>query len=205
MTYEGPLDPTAERREMSGWISCKQDRRSPRTVVPPPQRRAVFIQDFQILKRPYNEIAAQMVADPRTVLGGGLDTARAAGEQLAVKVGPLRWPAVLAKTVEINLGPIRTHGDALLIGFAWRARGGLSLLPRLEADIEIAPLGPSQSEIVLRGRYEPPGGTIGEKIDELLLHRLADSTIRSFLRAVCSELENGQPGPNEKGLSGADG
>lgn len=174
-------------------------------MVPAPQRRRVFIQDFQILERSYDAIAAQMVADPRAVLGGGLDTARAAGEQLAVKVGPLRWPAVLARTVEIDLGPIRTHGDALLIGFAWHARGGLSLLPRLEADIEIAPLGSSQTEIVLRGRYEPPGGTLGARIDELLLHRLADSAVRSFLGAVCSELDRGTTGRSEKGLSGADG
>jgi hypothetical protein len=44
------------------------------------------------------------------------------------------------------------------------------------------------TQLTLRGRYEPPLGTLGRQIDRLLLHRVAEATVRSFMRRLAESL-----------------
>lgn len=148
----------------------------------------MFVHDFQTIDRPYDDVAARLTTARAAVLGAALDSTRAKGAHLSVKVAPAGWPTVLAKTVEVRLGPVRSHGDGLLVAFSWEATRGASLFPRLDADLEAAPFGTAQTVLDLRGRYDPPAGLVGRGADQLLLHRLAESTVRAFLAAVCAGL-----------------
>jgi hypothetical protein len=145
----------------------------------------VFVQDHRVVERPFDEVAATFENGGGAVLGEALDATREAGEGLSAKVAPLSWPVALAKTVTIEPGPVRRFGDGILVAFSWKAEGGESLFPRLDADIEIAPFGVDRTTLELRGRYEPPAGNLGRVADKLLLHRLAESTVRAFLGSVC--------------------
>lgn len=80
------------------------------------------------------------------------------------------------------------------MAFSWEAVGSAaSLFPRLDADIDLAPFGTDQTAISLGGRYEPPAGSFGRLADELLLHRIAGSTIRAFLNGICARLGDREP------------
>jgi len=150
----------------------------------------VFVQDFLVIAQPYEQVLSllEQPQGPDALLGVALEGARAEGESLRAKVGPARWPAVFSKTVEIRSGPLRHHGDSALVPFHWAAPEALSLFPRVDADLEVAPFGPVQTQVVLRARYEPPGGALGRSLDRVLLHRLAESTLRAFLVGVCATL-----------------
>ena len=148
----------------------------------------MFLQDFQEVDRPWEEVVARLTADTDALLAGALDTARSEDEQLRARVGPPGWPAMLAKTVAIHPGSVRSYGDTVLLAFSWEATTGTSLFPRLDADLEVAPMGPGRTQLALRARYEPPGGALGRGVDQLLLHRLAESTIRAFLLRICAGL-----------------
>ncbi|SRR5579875_284832 len=153
----------------------------------------MFVQDFQVMDVPFEEVVACLGAGTKALLGTALEGARAEGERLRSKVGPSGWPAVLSKTVEIRSTRLRRHGDCVLLSFCWVASGGASLFPALEGDLEVAPLGEGQTQLVLRGRYEPPGGALGRGLDRLVLHRLAESTIRAFLTSACAALGRQAP------------
>lgn len=157
----------------------------------------MFLQDFQVVDRPFGEVVERFTVDAEALLGGALDTARSEGERLRVRVGPPTWPALVAKTVEIRSGPVRVHGGSMLLPFTWEASGGASLFPRLDADIGAAPLGADRTEVVLRGSYDPPGGALGRAVDQLLLHRVAQSTVRAFLTTVCEGLDSAGDAPPE--------
>jgi hypothetical protein len=145
-----------------------------------------FVQDRRVVDRPFEEVVAAVEAGGGAVLGKALDASREAGERLCARVAPASWPAALAKTVTVKPGPVRRFGDGILIAFSWEAEGGESLFPRLDADIEIAPFGVDRATLDLRGRYDPPAGNLGRVADKLLLHRLAESTVRAFLGSVCN-------------------
>ena len=148
----------------------------------------MFVQDFKTLAVPYDDVAQHFRDDIDPLLHAAIASTRKAGEQILIRVGPEGWPEALAKTVEIHPGPIRPHGDGLLVAFWWEATGDASLFPRLDADIEVAPFGTNQTAISLQGRYDPPAGALGRMADQVLLHRIAESTIRAFLESICAAL-----------------
>jgi hypothetical protein len=149
----------------------------------------VFVQDFKIVDRPYDEVAFRFGDGVERVLEAGLDPARAEGERLTLKIVPRGWPAVLAKAVEVRAGRVRDFEGSMIAAFSWNAPEKVSLFPRFDGDIEIAPFGLDQTAVAIRGSYEPPGRAFGERVDKLMLHRLAESTIRAFLDGLCASLE----------------
>ena len=151
----------------------------------------MFLQDFTTIDRSYADVVAYLAAGPGRVLGAAVDWTRVEGERLKVRVCPAGWPVALAKAVDVQLGPIRAHEDTTLIGFTWQAAGGASLFPRLDADLEVAPFGTDRTNLTLRATYHPPAGILGRRVDDLLLHRLAESTIRAFLDSVAANLRAG--------------
>ncbi len=148
----------------------------------------VFVQDFKIVDRPYDEVAFHFVGGIDQVLEAGIGPARAEGERLRVKVAPRGWPTALGKTVEIHPGHVRDLGDAMIVPFSWQVVRTTALFPRFDGDLEIAPFGPSQVMIALHGSYESPGGAWGTRADEMVLHRLAESTVRAFLEGLCASV-----------------
>lgn len=150
----------------------------------------MFVQDFKVIDASYEDVEACLASSSDTLFAKALGSSRDVGERITAKVGPQSWPAALAKTVEIRLGPARRHADGMLVGLSWEAHGGASLFPRLDADLEVAPFGADQTVLTLRGTYDPPAGRTGKLADELLLHRVAASTVRAFLEAMGDQLSS---------------
>jgi hypothetical protein len=158
-------------------------------------RKALFVQDFMIVDRPCHELVAELEGGAGVLFRQSLGEAEADLDRLYVKVGPENWPVLLAKTVEVRFGPLRRHGEVTLLAFAWQATGSGSLFPARDGDLELSPLGETRTELTLRGRYQPPGGALGRRVDELLLHRLADATVRAFLSSLAGRLAAGAGAP----------
>src|SRR4029077_18998254 len=76
-----------------------------------------------------------------------------------------------------------------VIPMHWWAPGATRLFPHLDGDLEFAPLGATTSQITLMASYDPPLGFVGRRADVLLLHRIAEASIRSFLERVSRNLE----------------
>ena len=64
----------------------------------------------------------------------------------------------------------------------------------LHGDLRVAPLGAQRTQITLEGRYEPPLGAIGRRLDTIVLHRVAEASVRNFLELVARALT--LPAPN---------
>ncbi|MBV9311281.1 MAG: hypothetical protein JOZ73_10630 [Solirubrobacterales bacterium] len=88
----------------------------------------------------------------------------------------------------MDVEPAYHRGDRLILPIHWWASGAAALFPRLEADLELAPLGDASTEITLMGRYDPPLAARGRQADRLLLHRVAEASVRSFLTRVAAAL-----------------
>jgi uncharacterized membrane protein len=55
------------------------------------------------------------------------------------------------------------------------------LLPRLDATIEVGSLGGDRTQLAISARYRPPLGLVGRAVDRVLLHRVAEATLKDFL------------------------
>ena len=109
-------------------------------------------------------------------------------EELKARVGP--GPRGFAKTVRLELGsPIRGPGDTR-IPITWVATGVRGLFPRLEGEMVVSEVAPELTQLVFRGSYDPPLGPVGEVLDRVLLHRLAEASVKHFVDGVIAAVSD---------------
>ena len=110
------------------------------------------------------------------------------GEALRLRIGPLGAHPVLSKTFGVEVGDPLTRDEVTVIPLTWKATSAPGLFPVLSADLEVAPLDEELTQLTLRGRYEPPLGAVGRRLDRLLMHRIAEASVRAFLGRLVSSL-----------------
>jgi hypothetical protein len=152
---------------------------------------ARFVRDFAVLDRPLPEVVS-IIRDPEVAWLVPLATsAPESDDALPVRLGP-RDGQVFSKQYTIQVGEVEEIRDGLVIPTIWKATSTPRLFPTMEADLLMSPFGGTQTYLSLEGRYRRPLGVIGEQVDDLLLHRLAERSIRYFLQQVAANLETFQ-------------
>jgi hypothetical protein len=122
-----------------------------------------------------------MLASPSGWLSAMAGAAQARGDELltAVGVGPL-GPR-LGRRVAIELGEPVRFPSMTSLPLTWEPVGMEGLLPRLDATIEVGSLGGDRTQLAISARYRPPLGLVGRAVDRVLLHRVAEATLKDFL------------------------
>lgn len=124
----------------------------------------------------------------------------------ALLEGPMKWfPSVkgekvatvglhvagvpVRKKVEVEIGePVKTTTWAV-VPLTWKATFPEKLFPVMTGKIEVAPSGKSETRLTVSGMYAPPMGKLGEQLDEALLHRVAEGTVRELAESIAERLE----------------
>lgn len=130
----------------------------------------------------FRAAAAALAADPAALLGPAVDAAATFGVDV--------FGFVVSEEVEVEVGEVQVIDRPLRVAATEvkvHAAGHDRALPFLDAELEITPthLG---VEVALEGRYDPPAGFLGELLDHVLLHRVADESIRRYFRHVVERL-----------------
>jgi hypothetical protein len=150
----------------------------------------MLIQDFVHISRPFAEIHDQIARDPHAILEALAVGAYREGEQLAMRIGPSGSHSRLSKKVCLDIGSPYERGDGVAFPICWWASGASWLFPCLDGDLEISPVEDGTTRITLSGRYEPPLASVGRGIDHMVLHRVAESSVRLFLTSIARALSN---------------
>ncbi len=150
---------------------------------------AMLIQDFVQVKAPYAAVRGRLGEPHPRWLADGATAAYAEGERLFLTISAAGGQLTVRKRVHIDLGAATSRGDGAVVPLSWWATGAECLFPTLDADLEIMPMGPDQVMLTLMGRYEPPLGSVGRVANRLVLHRVAEACVRSFLRRTAANLE----------------
>jgi hypothetical protein len=151
--------------------------------------RLVLIQDFVQVNAPYAAVRGRLLEPPPRWLADDATAAYAEGERLFLTLGAAVGPRTVCKRVQVDLGAAYSRGEGVIVPLSWWATGAERFFPTLDADLEIMPMGPDQVMLTLMGRYEPPLGAVGRVVSRLVLHRVAEACVRSFLRRTAANLE----------------
>ncbi len=114
--------------------------------------------------------------------------AESRGTDLLTEIGFGCDQARVSKAVEVEVGAPRKAASRTILPMTWEATGSGRLFPKLEADLELAPLGPSRTQLAISARYRPPLGAVGRVVDRAALHLVAEATIKDFLDRVAELL-----------------
>ena len=158
------------------------------------RRQRIFVEDFIDVARPLSTVRRRCARAGVWIT----DLAAAAeedGETLRLQIGPTWAGGRVTREVEVDLGPMRERGEGFVVPLTWKATGLANFFPVLQGDLELAPLGSDHCRVTLSASYLPPFGDLGRTLDRALLHRVAQSTLRSFLARVAASLDRGDDDP----------
>lgn len=158
----------------------------------------MFIEDFIDVDLGFSVVGPQLLGDAGRFLGPCAERAEHAGAEVVVRVGPGGVLGPARQRVRVDTGPPRRRGDGVVVPVEWETIRLQGLFPKLEADLEVAPLGDDRCRLTLSGQYNPPFGQVGASLDRRVLHWVAESTVRAFLADLAEALaaRHGVGGPD---------
>ncbi len=148
----------------------------------------MLLHDFAYVPVGAGQVRDRLLANRGEWLSPLASAAAREGEELRLRIGPSEALPVLSKTVRVTVGDPLERGEVTVVPITWQATGTPALFPVLSADLEITALDSELTQLTLHGRYEPPLGAIGRRLDRLLMHRIAEASVRSFLRHLAEAL-----------------
>jgi hypothetical protein len=152
-----------------------------------PDTGSVFARYFVELPMESERVEAAVLRDPDGWLPGLAGSANHRGDALLAEVG-FGDEVRIARTVTVEIGRPITMPTKTVVPLQWSAAGVSGLFPSLDADLEIAPLGPNRTQLAMSARYVPPLGALGRVIDRTVLFRVAEATLKDFLDRVRESL-----------------
>ena len=101
------------------------------------------------------------------------------------RVGPLGAAPGMSKLVVVQFSDMAVHEDFAAGAMRWEVTGpGGALFPALDADIKLTQAGEDATVLAVCGAYRPPLGGLGAGLDRVVLHRIAQATIRTCTHRI---------------------
>jgi hypothetical protein len=147
----------------------------------------MFARYFVELAVPAPEVERVLGTDPHGWLPGLAGDANHRGDLLLAEVG-FGEAIRVKREVVVELGPSVASSSKTFLPIRWQASELPGLFPALDADLEVAPLGPGRTRLAISARYAPPLGALGRAIDRAVLSRVAEATLKDFLDGVADAI-----------------
>jgi hypothetical protein len=139
------------------------------------------------IDQPFAFVLQAVLADSgRWLPGLARDSADRLVAELAVHAGRLR----VARSVEVEVTPPTIYPGRCEICVAWKAAESAAFFPELGGVFELVAVGPAQSRLSFEASYDPPAGVLGQMADWALMHRVAEASVREFVRRTAESLQS---------------
>ena len=139
----------------------------------------------------YEPLAALLRGDPERWLPG----AERMGEQLIFEVGLGPSGRRVQRKVQAMLSRVQPFGHGVAVHVEWRALRRPELYPTLAGALRLERAGPGRCRLAFDATYRPPAGRVGMAIDQALMHRVAETSLRDFVARLVDRLTEGAPTP----------
>jgi hypothetical protein len=74
------------------------------------------------------------------------------------------------------------------IPLEWQAAESPGLFPAMKGELSVFPLSFSETQVELKGHYDPPMGVLGSLLDAAVGHRIAEASVHRFIHSVVERL-----------------
>jgi hypothetical protein len=152
----------------------------------PPKPTAAFVSDFVDVEAPMAAVEERFCGAVEWLLPLA-DTATDDGEALLVRIGPST--GLLSRVVRVRLGGCAARRGGAVIPIRWESASQASLFPVLDGTLVLNALDDAHCRLTLEASYRPPLDRVGLWLDSVIFHRVAQSTVRSFLQRVGRSFE----------------
>jgi hypothetical protein len=151
------------------------------------------VRTFEYVNQPYEHIRDILLTNAAGILGTASKAAASRTGELAASLSVAIKGVEVSKDVTISIGAVREEkgprrSPVTHVDLVWEAQGSPRLFPVMSADLMAYPLSATETQIDLRGHYDPPLGVLGDAIDLAVGHRVAEAAVHRFVGAVVERL-----------------
>jgi len=154
------------------------------------------LHSYQYVNRPFEAVRDALIVDAVGLFERGTQTATGRAHALVSNLKVTIAGLDVGKNVVVKVRRVEPHAEApthdpsgaVRFDLEWQAETSSSLFPSMKASLLAYPLGTNETQLDLRGHYEPPGGVLGSAADWLLGHRIAEASVKRFLDDIAARL-----------------
>lgn len=147
----------------------------------------MFVEHSTLVEASISEVEKRFNAIRSGESGDG-QVFHADGENIVTRVGPT---SALAREVRLDIGPGTIHNTGLVYPIHWVAVNAEAMFPELDADLILTHCGRQQTQVTLKGTYQPPLGAFGRLVDRAVLGRVAEATVAHLMESLAVALSSG--------------
>jgi hypothetical protein len=141
----------------------------------------MFVRDFIEVARPFEEVAPRLVRDTdwlKPVVHDALALVRDVGS--SPQAGGPATDGVAPTVVHCVRGLFRIRADSLVVSLHWDTDPPGGVIPVLDGDLEVAPLGERRSQVSLSAQCPPYGR------EDPARQRSVEGAMRAFLERLAT-------------------
>lgn len=148
------------------------------------------IRFFDYVNRPYERVKNVLENDASEVFRIATHAAQSRAGSVAAALRVQLAGIEIGTDVSIHVGDIEEMAAeagspaSTRIQIEWEATKAARLFPLMKAELAVYPLTPSETQLDLQGKYEPPLGALGQAMDAAIGHRIAEASVHQFVRDV---------------------
>ena len=105
-------------------------------------------------------------------------------------VGPLVAGVGIRKKVDVEFGEPVAAGSWTEVPITWQATSIPKLFPVMTGKIQLAPADSRNTRLTVCGMYRAPLGDLGEYLDDVLMHRVAEATVKDLAVSIAARLKS---------------
>ncbi len=154
------------------------------------------IRSYDYVNHPFATVREALVADPSGIFRAATRSAAARARSVAAELRVTIAGVDVAAEIVFGIGAIEDvsagpHGTPLTrIPVSWEAANHPRFFPLMTSLLAIYPLTATETQLDFLGRYDPPLGIVGEAMDALVGHRIAEASVHRFVTDVAQYLRD---------------
>jgi hypothetical protein len=149
---------------------------------------------YEYVNRPYEQVRDALAQRGPTIFQRATTSAANRTDRLVSKlhVGMAGFDVSVDIRIKIlavaeDAQPV-AHLPAMRMTLRWEAAHVSALFPSMTAVLSAWPLYGTETQLEVDGRYALPLGIVGNAVDTIVGHRLADATVHRFLEDIVEQL-----------------
>ena len=154
------------------------------------------IRCYDYVNRGYDEVRQALSANVQELFRAATKSAASRAElvasELRVDVGGIQVSA----SVEIQVSELEDHASrgrtptSSSLDLSWAATRSRRLFPAMHATLWIYPITARETQLDFRGEYEPPLGILGDALNAMVGHRIAEACVHRFVSDIAEHLRS---------------
>ena len=94
----------------------------------------------------------------------------------------------LRKKVAVDFGDAAQISTWAVVPLTWKSTFAEKLFPAMTGRVAVSPVSKEETRLTVTGMYDPPLGKLGEQLNEKLMYKVAERTVRELAASIAEKL-----------------